>query len=105
MRRVTICVAALAALACPLTASAQTFEVLGSLSGTSLNLRAFPAPLVEASDGGFYGSTVFGGTYQMGTIYRMDHPFGTMRVVHEFVGGPYGNGPVVGLLQASDGNF
>ena len=65
---------------------------------------AYPvAPLVQASDKFFYGTTSGGGPFGAGTVFRMDAA-GTATTLHAFT---YGDGanPYAGLSQASDGFF
>jgi uncharacterized repeat protein (TIGR03803 family) len=68
--------------------------------------------LMQASDGYFYGTTVFGGdpscsvsTYTgCGTIFKMDSN-GNFTTMHEFSGGIEGGVPFSSLIQATDGDF
>ena len=77
------------------------------------------APLVEGSDGNFYGTTPVGGMAGCeveltnlpinaggcGTIFKIT-PGGTLTTLHTFGTTPTdGVGPAAGLIQASDGNF
>ena len=62
------------------------------------------SPLIQASDGNFYGTTVSGGTDGAGTVYKMT-PSGTVTVLHSFNRSTEGSTPFDGLLQAADGNF
>ncbi|MGO8671962.1 MAG: choice-of-anchor tandem repeat GloVer-containing protein, partial [Capsulimonadaceae bacterium] len=66
------------------------------------------APLLQASDGDFYGTTVAGGlAFDQGTVYRMDS-FGNVTILHSFGDGTVefdGMNPEAGLVQGSDGNF
>ena len=65
----------------------------------------FPyAGLIQATDGNFYGTTESGGanTYD-GTVFKIT-PSGTLMTLHSFEGAD-GSTPVVGLVQATDGNF
>jgi uncharacterized repeat protein (TIGR03803 family) len=59
--------------------------------------------LVQANDGNFYGTTLRGGTYGYGTVFRIS-PSGTYTNLHSFFplddGSPYGK-----LVQAGDGNL
>ena len=55
-----------------------------------------PSPLVEGSDGNFYGTTSQGGSSGYGTVFRVT-PSGTLTVLANFGGGP--------LTLASDGNL
>jgi uncharacterized repeat protein (TIGR03803 family) len=62
------------------------------------------APLVQGSDGNFYGDTVAGGSSGDGVIFKMT-PTGTVTVLHNFTGAPDGAQAYYGLIQAKDGNF
>ena len=82
-------------------AHAQTYTTIYSFDGST---AAYPeAPLVQGRDGNLYGTTNRGGTYGLGTIFRIA-PGGTQfKVLHNFAGsdGSYPSG----LVLASDGNF
>ena len=69
---------------------------------------SFPdAPLVQATDGNFYGPTGSGGRLNKGTIFKITSG-GTLTTLYSFCaqpGCPDGSGPVAGLVQAADGNF
>jgi uncharacterized repeat protein (TIGR03803 family) len=78
------------------------FKVLfnfGSETGVALY-----APLIQGSDGNFYGLTVKGGPSGGGTAFKIT-PGGKLTVLHDFTGGSDGSNQVVGLVQATDGNF
>jgi uncharacterized repeat protein (TIGR03803 family) len=62
-----------------------------------------PSGLVQGSDGNLYGTTVFGGTNDDGTVFRIT-PAGVLTTIHSF-SGPDGEIPFGGLVQATDGNF
>jgi uncharacterized repeat protein (TIGR03803 family) len=70
------------------------------------------AGLVQATNGNFYGTTVYGGTNSCngpgcGTIFKIT-PSGTLTTVHSFcsqTGCTDGFEPVAGLVQATDGNL
>jgi uncharacterized repeat protein (TIGR03803 family) len=61
-------------------------------------------PLVEYSDGNFYGLTVGGGVYGNGTFYRVT-PSGGFTTLYNFTGVADGGTPVGSLFVGSDGNF
>jgi uncharacterized repeat protein (TIGR03803 family) len=66
-------------------------------------------PLVQGSDGNFYGTTISGGTNTFGTVFRIS-PNGSYTSLHSFAGGYYysnndGQSPYGGLVQGPDGNF
>ena len=61
--------------------------------------------LVQGSDSNFYGLTYFGGTYGLGTVFRIS-PIGIETILYSF-GSSLNDGiyPVSELVQGSDGNF
>ena len=61
-------------------------------------------PLVQSTDGNFYGTTFGGGTGNVGTVFRMT-PTGVVTVLHSFNFSPDGGRPNAGLVEATDGNF
>jgi uncharacterized repeat protein (TIGR03803 family) len=83
-------------------------------SGVLLNNYSFPCgkgpsspngPLVQASDGNFYGTTGIGGKKGYGTIFKMSRQ-GIVSVLYSFSGSPLdGRQPYIGLVQATDGNL
>jgi uncharacterized repeat protein (TIGR03803 family) len=86
-----------------------------SPSGTCTNLHSFIgspndgsfpyAGLVQGSDGNFYGTTEGGGTFGVGTVYRIS-PSGTCTSLYSFGSSPSdGDFTHDGLVQGSDGNF
>jgi uncharacterized repeat protein (TIGR03803 family) len=63
--------------------------------------------LVQASDGTFYGTTVGGGTYGAGTVFKITTE-GTLTTLYSFcaqINCSDGIYPFAGLLQATDGNL
>jgi len=66
------------------------------------------APLMQAADGNFYGTTTQGGVGPnpgLGVVYKLDQG-GSVTVLHKFAGVPLdGQGPIAGLVQATDGNL
>ena len=70
--------------------------------------RKFPfAPLVQAGDGNFYGTTSSGGNdtcvLACGTVFKIT-PSGTLTTLHSFSQSD-GAQPFAGLVQANDGNL
>ncbi len=59
-------------------------------------------PLLQASDGYFYGVTEFGGTYSAGTVYKIAGK--KVTTLYNF-DGSHGSYPIGGLVQGSDGNL
>jgi uncharacterized repeat protein (TIGR03803 family) len=62
------------------------------------------APLVQGSDGNFYGTTSQGGTNGAGTVFKIS-PAGALTTLYTFSGTPDGANPSGVLVQGSDGNF
>jgi uncharacterized repeat protein (TIGR03803 family) len=72
--------------------------------------------LVQAADGNFYGTTSLAGAgaycyidYELcgGTVFKIT-PAGSLTTLYSFCSQPYcadGDGPISGLVQASDGDF
>jgi uncharacterized repeat protein (TIGR03803 family) len=81
--------------------SAGVFTTLHTFTGT--DGQYVYAPLVQGSDGNFYGDSSAGGTSNDGVIFKMT-PSGTVTVLHNFAGTDGSNGSFP-LIQASDGNF
>ena len=88
-------------LALVLSLPAQTLTTLHSFVKTD-GIESH-AGLVQATDGNFYGATVFGGANNYGTIFKIT-PSGTLTVLHSFAStdGAY---PYAGLVQAANGDF
>ena len=87
-------------------AQAQTFTTLHSFDGT--DGAAPTSPLVQGTDGNFYGITSFGGT-TAGTVFKTT-PTGTLATVHifNFTEGFFSENATLSqsaLVQATDGNF
>lgn len=64
-----------------------------------------PGSLTQASDGNFYGTRIFGGAYQSGTIFKMT-PDGTLSVLYNF-GSALNSGvrPESAMIQGTDGSL
>jgi uncharacterized repeat protein (TIGR03803 family) len=68
------------------------------------------APLIEASDGNLYGTTVGGGSLGLGTAFQLSKDasgaYTAFSLLHSFASGP-GDGayPYAGLMQGRDGNL
>jgi uncharacterized repeat protein (TIGR03803 family) len=64
--------------------------------------------LVQGTDGNFYGTTIYGGANNSGTVFKIT-PTGTLTTLYSFScsanGCPNGAGPAAGLVQGTDGNF
>jgi uncharacterized repeat protein (TIGR03803 family) len=80
------------------------FATLHSFSDTDGNNPQ--APLVQGSDGYFYGTTFRGGTYGVGSIFHIASD-GTFASLYSFPNqnNTVGDYPSSGLIQGTDGNF
>jgi uncharacterized repeat protein (TIGR03803 family) len=76
--------------------SSGTFKLLTS----SIPGRSFD-PLFLASDGNFYGTSVEGGTFNDGTVFRMSAT-GAFKIIYSF-DGTHGAQPYGPVVQGSDG--
>jgi len=61
------------------------------------------ARVIQGRDGSFYGTTSAGGTFDVGTVFRLA-PAGTLTTLHHFAGRDGAN-PYAGLLEATDGRL
>jgi uncharacterized repeat protein (TIGR03803 family) len=82
---------------------------LTTLHSFDLTDGAYPwaAGLAQGSDGNFYGTTVYGGAYLHGTVFKIT-PGGTLTTLHNFCAQSNctdGATPYAGLIQATDGSF
>ncbi len=76
--------------------------VLHSFSGAD---GSYPgAGLTLATNGNYYGTTVMGGSNNLGVVYSIT-PSGALTVLHNFAGGSDGEYPYGPPIQAIDGNF
>jgi uncharacterized repeat protein (TIGR03803 family) len=79
----------------------RKLTVLYNFDGTH---GAGPAgPLVQATDGNFYGTTTGGGTSNAGVVFKIT-PTGSLTVLHNMNGTTDGGSPWAGLVLASDTN-
>jgi uncharacterized repeat protein (TIGR03803 family) len=96
-------------LAQAVLASAQSFQQLHNFTGPPDGANPEGA-LIQASDGNFYGTTVYGGVFTnngdsdgLGTVFRLT-PDGVLSVAASF-DGTNGMYPAGGLVQGPDGSF
>ena len=61
-------------------------------------------PLVQASNGNFYGTTIGGGANDFGEVFKIT-PAGKLTILHSMDGNLDGYSPFAGLVQATDGTF
>jgi uncharacterized repeat protein (TIGR03803 family) len=62
------------------------------------------APLVLDPEGNLYGTTESGGSFDDGTVFKVD-PFGDETVLYSFQGGSDGRSPQAGLVRDTSGNL
>lgn len=89
--------------ASPASSGAQSLDVLHRFTGY-YEAEGPRAALLVAADGYLYGTTRGGGTFNLGTIFRMT-PSGSVTLLHSFAGGNDGAAPEAALIQASDGRI
>ena len=90
------------------------FRVSASAGGSLTKLHDFcawlhcgdgstPNPLIQATDGNFYGTTTSGGSGKLGTAFKIA-PSGHLTLLHSFTASD-GGAPNTALFQATDGNL
>jgi uncharacterized repeat protein (TIGR03803 family) len=80
---------------------AKKFTVLYAFDGT--HGQGPMDPLIQGTDGNFYGTTAFGGKNGLGVVFKIT-PAGGLTVIYNF-DGTHGSIPSGPLLQGSNGNF
>jgi uncharacterized repeat protein (TIGR03803 family) len=60
--------------------------------------------LIRDADGNLYGTTAEGGTFDYGTVFKLDTT-GTVSVLYSFTGGADGGEPSARLVKDASGNF
>jgi uncharacterized repeat protein (TIGR03803 family) len=83
----------------------QTLSTVANFDGTNGDDPI--APVIQGTDGNFYGTTLQDVLTSAGTIYQMT-PSGTLTTLYYFCSQPNctdGNQSGAGLIQATDGNF
>jgi uncharacterized repeat protein (TIGR03803 family) len=89
-----------------IASQAQTFTTLASFDGTN-GVEPFFGPLVQGTDGNFYGTTAAGGANDLGTVFKMT-PAGVLTTIYSFCAQAFcadGDQPLAGLVLGTDGNF
>jgi len=77
--------------------------VLQSFTGDSDGV-APAASLIMDKQGNLYGTTVYGGAYGWGTVFKLN-PSGTETVLYSFTGGNDGKQPIGGLVMDAANNL
>jgi uncharacterized repeat protein (TIGR03803 family) len=87
-----------------LTTDGSTFTLLHSFAGATTDGEGPYAGLFQGADGALYGTTYFGGTGDLGTVFKLNPDGSGFTLLHEFTGGSTdGAYPKSGLLQGADG--
>jgi uncharacterized repeat protein (TIGR03803 family) len=108
MRRLSLwksmCLVCVFCAATPVGSAAQKFGVVATFDNTNGASPGFMT-LVQGTDGSFYGTTRYGGTYGYfyGTVFKVT-PAGALIVLRNFDGAD-GQSPASGLVLGTDGNF
>ncbi len=73
--------------------------------GPPAPVGAYPwSTLVQGADGNFYGTTITGGQFGSGNIFRVT-PSGILTPIYDFTNGADGAYPRAALIVGGDGNF
>ena len=83
--------------------SSGTETVLHSFTGNPDGEYPWGA-VIEDSSGNLYGTTLEGGVFDAGTVFKLD-PTGNETIVHSFSGIPDGANPYGALIRDTAGNF
>lgn len=88
-----------------LSRDGSTYEVLhhfgGSIGGDG---RQSNASLFEGSDGALYGTTTYGGSNDLGSVFKLSRTGSGYTVLHHFAGGPNdGSVCFAEVMEAADG--
>ena len=86
-------------VAAAIASPAQTFTTLTNFNGE--NGSAPWAPVIQGTDGNFYGVTEYGGANSGGTVFKIT-PEGALTTLYNFANDAFPFGP---LVQATDGDF
>jgi uncharacterized repeat protein (TIGR03803 family) len=86
------------------TAAPRVPTIVYSFAGGTADGAHPYAPLIQASNGSFYGTTLGGGAYSAGTAFNVTSA-GVETVLHSFGATGDGLGPEGGLILANDGNL
>ena len=78
-------------------------SVLYNFTGGADGGRPY-AGVIQDKAGNFYGTTLQGGEFGLGTVYKVT-PSGTETVLHSFAGGLDGSTPYAGLVRDAKGNL
>jgi len=83
------------------------YKILHNFSGggSAKSDGAYPTGHLTAdTEGNFYGTTIIGGTYNLGVVYKLSRD-GGFTVLHSFSGGADGSTPTGGVILDPNGNL
>lgn len=88
-----------------ITAAGELTTLYSFCSQPNCNDGSFPyaGTLIQGMDGNLYGTTLYGGTSDDGTVFKMT-PTGELTTLHSFDGSD-GYGIFTGLIQGTDDSF
>lgn len=101
-----LCIVLAICVVAVITASAQTFTTLVNFNTTDGNEPGYVA-LIQGTDGAFYGTTISGGRFLSGTVFRVTAD-GELTTLYSFCAETNcadGMSPFAGVTLAGDGNF
>jgi uncharacterized repeat protein (TIGR03803 family) len=87
-----------------MTPSGKLLNIYSFDCSLDVGINEINAPLVEGSDGNFYGTGEKGGSGGSGSVFKMDRS-GNVSVLHYFGADNDGINPGTGLVAATDGNL
>jgi len=96
----SLCAALLFAIAIPAHAQTNFLRLKSFGLGGASNPRT---KLLQGSDGALYGTTFFGGSNDLGTVFQLKPDGSGSGVLHHFTGREDGDGPRAGLVEGNDG--
>jgi uncharacterized repeat protein (TIGR03803 family) len=85
------------------SAQGQTFTVLHSFQGGTDGASPYGS-VVRDTAGNLYGTTALGGTFNFGTVFKLDTT-GKETVLYSFTGNPDGANPVGGIILDKAGSL
>ena len=86
------------------TAHAASYEVLKSFGDGTQSASKSQSGLIRAGDGLLYGTSEYGGEFNLGTVFRIGEDGTDMQVIHSFTtNAAAGQRPRGGVIQGLDG--
>ncbi|HEV2207706.1 MAG TPA: choice-of-anchor tandem repeat GloVer-containing protein [Verrucomicrobiae bacterium] len=79
------------------------YQILHNFTGPAADGRLPLGTLVQGADDFLYGTTYYGGTNDLGAIFKIDTNGNNYAVLRSFAAGQDGSQPVAGLARGTDG--